>query len=244
MENVITVTNADDLFATKTHDVVAKAANDEAKRMASQRRMVEILAGIHQTRERLYQARWNQTVVYAEKKRNVLTLCRDVLRLEEDLARCRREGLKEFEESLVLDGLSLGHFLTSPQTKQVELESQTLLEDMERTAHARQIMEETELEQIKLIRVMSADQTKDKTKGEKFKMLYGQYGEWKDQKDLDNKLSPNVMKKVTSTPGPDAEVTRLRGQIHALQNKSNVTEADKLRLVELQAKLKAAQYRQ
>jgi len=243
MEKVEAITTTDNLF-DRAEDLVAKSTNDEAKRTADERRMVEVLSAIHSARERLYALRWNPTMQYGDKKREVLTVARELLSLEAELERVRHEGLKNFEHSLVLEGLALSNVLTEKKESEIDFESQTYLEDLESIAHARENMEESELDQIKMMRVASSEHTKDKSKADKWKYLYGMYGEWKEQTNKSDVASSPMRKIASSEASNDEEVIKLRGQIYALKNKASLTQHDKVLLAELQAKLKAAQYRQ
>lgn len=94
--------------------------------------------------------------------------------------------------------------------------------------------ESAELENLKMMRTSSSEAAMTMSPGERFQMLYGMYGEWKEQ---------NMGLPSTAAVGTQDDLVKLRGAIYKLKQKHKLSAADKLLLAELQARLKAAQHR-
>jgi hypothetical protein len=92
-------------------------------------------------------------------------------------------------------------------------------------AHAKELEDDADLNSLKMMRVASAEQTKDMNAGQKMDFLYNMYNEAHQGK----------------TGGiSEEEKVKLRGEIYQLKQSTHLNAQDKVRLHELQEKLKAA----
>lgn len=160
--------------------------------------------------------------------------------LELAIDKARGEALKSFELSLALNSIGLGDKMLSraleapASDKNMSVTKMAAAQTGLTVSNAREQMESTELENLKMMRVASSEAAKTMSPGERFQMLYGMYGEWKEQ----NAGSPS-----TAAARNQDDLVKLRGAIYHLKQKPELSAADKVLLAELQARLKAAQHR-
>lgn len=210
--------------------------------------MVDFLQQIHGLQERLYHIRWDSSIALEDKQRDVSNLFRELWRVEKALAQVRSDAASAFEKSLALEGLglkqapSLGQAASGggAQVASDEVSKTYLEQQVTGVVKAREEIETADLDNLKMMRVKSSEQVKDKSPAEKWQHLYHMYGEWKDQTEAAKGQHVATRKAMGSTLSED-EIIKLRGAIYALKQRTNMSQADKALLADLQARLKAAQ---
>ena len=201
-------------------------------RLLDEKRMVDLLSRAHELQEDVYATRWNPALDKATKAKQVLEKKRILIALEREIRALRVSAVKSFDDSLALESLGLGPAeLYGAERDEAGDRGEGLdpYDQMSRSiAHASELAEDEDLENLKMLRVASAEVVKDMKPGEKFAHLYDLYDSSKN--DGSNRHAHMA----------EEERIKLRGQIYALKQRTNLSQKDRVLLSELQARLKAA----
>ena len=200
-------------------------------RLLDEKKMVDLLSRAHDLQEQVYAVRWNASIDKPAKKSTVLALKKELMVVEKQIGSVREASVRSFDASLALESLGLGpsDLHESNRVDQADADSGTYVGMNKNIANAPERADDQDLEDIKMMRVASAEVTKEMKPGDKFEYLYGMYSGSKHAGDA----KANTMS--------EEQKVNLRGKIYHLKNSTNLSEADKVLLAELQAQLKAAQ---
>ena len=210
------------------------------RRAADEHKVTLLLERAQVLRGQLYQARWDPSLSRDQRKRTVLAMKRELLACERAAEAARAEADEALDRMLGLEQLGIGPAELFGEAGNAAAGNRTPLEEeAEAIARARQHAEQSDLNNLKMMRVQSRDVTKEMSAADKWAHLYGMYGSSKPQA-LAPPTGAGGGSLFKSRSSAEDEVTRLRGQIHAYKNKTNLSQTDKIALADLQARLKAA----
>ncbi len=198
-------------------------------------------------RAQLYQVRWDQSTSPQQKKRALLALKRELLASERAAEAARREADDALDKMLALEGVGIGPAELFGEAGNAAAGHKTPLEEeAEALAKAKQQAEQSDITNLKMMRVQSKEVTKEMNPADKWAHLYGMYDSSRQQPAT---LAPPPTTSIfrvkshghsNSASLTDEEVTKLRGQIYQLRQRTNLSQSEKVLLSDLQAKLRAA----
>jgi hypothetical protein len=218
----------------------AKRKHDVQRRAEDEHKVTLLLERAQVLRGQLYQARWDVNLTKDQRKRAVLAMKRELLACERAAAAARTAADEALDRMLGLDQLGIGPAELFGEAGDSAAGHRTPLEEeTEAIARARQHAEQTELNNLKMMRVQSREVTKDLSAADKWAHLYGMYDSSRSPVPVHQEYHKPSIFKVRSSASED-EVTRLRGQLYQLKQKTNMSQADRIALADLQARLKAA----
>ncbi len=218
-------------------ELAQKRAHDSARRASDRARVGELDARCEQLREQLYELRWGQQQQQQQQKHDLKSALRslraELRAAEAALHQARADAAEAFDQMLALEtlGISLAEMPSADRAAAGVVES-----ELAAIAHAKAQADQNDVTNLKMMRVASKEVTKEMAPGDKWAYLYGSYESSKKTESA----NPSGMRKSKSSSISQAEVTKLRGEIYALKQKTTLSQQDKVRLAELQAMLKAA----
>ncbi len=234
-------------FPVTGGELAQKRQHDAQRRHSDETKISQLLERAQTLRAQLYQVRWDQSTSREHKKRTLLALKRELLACERAAQAARREADETLDRMLALDGVGIGPAELFGEAGNAAVGNKSPLEEeTEAVARAKQQAEQSDLTNLKMLRVQSKEVTREMNPADKWAHLYGMYDSSRQpQAQLAPSASPSIFR-VKSNQGAvaaalsDEEITKLRGQIYHLRQRTNMTQPDKVLLSELQAKLRAA----